>query len=141
MRLGTCTPSEIKTILKDTAARIYLRKEDLVAGVEKLEAEVEALRGERIKLKDMESWPRLKAEIRELRQKVADAEWMRDEHAEAVHMNFADPPDPLRGAPLSEPDWRWQVYDCDGDLIGDAMVNDYWKAIRAAREVSDGESD
>ncbi len=71
----------------------------------------------------------LSIELKDLRQKVADAEWFRDKHAEAIHINFADPPDQH---------WLWQVYDCDGDLIGDAMVNDYWQAIRAAREGRDG---
>ncbi len=63
-----------------------------------------------------------------LRQKVSDAEWLRDVEASAVNMNFADPGEPV--------DWRWQIYDFREDLIGDAMVKDYWQALHAAREAA-----
>lgn len=77
------------------------------------------------------------SKIPELQQQVADAEWLRDEQAEAVYINFADPPDPMREPAAADEDWRWQIYNIDGDLIGDAMVRDYWEAVHLAREATE----
>ncbi len=88
---------------------------------------IATLEAEKIALADIgaELYETLQTE----RQKVEDAEWLADEFYTVSCLNLSDATEPECLA--------YQVYDRQGQLIGDSNVPTYWGALRAAREVSD----